>query len=64
MGGVTGGKFSDSEIRTEFRFEPPPEGPALFLLRLILPRLLRVFELEKFVKTLWGNSSLVQIHSI
>ena len=61
MGGVTGGKFSDSEIRTEFRFEPPP---ALFLLRLILPRLLRVFELEKFVKTLWGNSSLVHIHSI
>ena len=62
MGGVTGGKFSDSEIRTEFRFEPP--APALFLLRLILPRLLRVFELEKFVKTLWGNSNLVQIHSI
>ena len=61
MGGVTGGKFSDSEIRTEFRFEPPP---ALFLLRLILLRLLRVFELEKFVKTLWGNSSLVHIHSI
>ena len=51
-------EFSDSEIRTELGRDEPEA--ALFLLRLILlllARLVRVFELEKFVKMLWGNSS-------